>query len=220
MLHIISIYRSSIFIDIGVHTLLKKNRRYDSTSSIGSFGLPSARASSWRPSMNCDRPMDLMPFERWMELATRSGRSLFTTKLNFQKLRRERECVCVCLCYVFSFSFFLHSYLLQIPHFFSVFSLYNLCNLLSLPLSLSLSFRSSLSSRTAFGSTRRSISQQSQQSRAAQSTRAVFQFQLRFQNIAAFFLWRTVIVGRFQLNSEFAVRVFGFCVCFACHGGR
>ena len=89
--------------------------------------------------MNCDRPMDLMPFERWMELATRSGRSLFTTKLNFQKLRRERECVCVCLCYVFSFSFFLHSYLLQIPHFFSVFSLYNLCNLLSLPLSLSLS---------------------------------------------------------------------------------
>ncbi|TKY44632.1 hypothetical protein E2542_SST30909 [Spatholobus suberectus] len=68
-----------------------------------------------------------------MKVATISGRSIFTTKLNFQKLRRERECVCVVLRFLllllfFCFFFFLHPHLLQIPLFFFRFSLYNLHN--------------------------------------------------------------------------------------------
>ncbi|KAK7314465.1 hypothetical protein VNO77_32989 [Canavalia gladiata] len=99
--------------------------------------------------MNWDRSMDSALFDRTMKEATRSVRSIFTTKLNFQKLGRERECVC---CVVFSssssssssssFLRLLH-FLLQIPLFFFPFSLYNLRNLLlflSLQLRLLLCF--------------------------------------------------------------------------------
>ncbi|KAK7272697.1 hypothetical protein RJT34_29470 [Clitoria ternatea] len=65
--------------------------------------------------------MDRVHVNRSMENAMRSGRSLFTSKLNFQKLGRERECLSV---------FFFFFFFIFLLHFLS---LYNLCTFFLFP---------------------------------------------------------------------------------------